>query len=426
MLNSIDSPFSEKNGKAETEEIIVKKIKRLQVILKTVERCNLACTYCYYFFGGDESYKGRPPVIHLNTIHGIADFLLNGCRDLSIDLLEIIFHGGEPMLQKASDFDEMCKIFRTKISNLQINLRFAIQTNATLITPQWLELFEKHDVSIGISIDGPKEYNDRYRIDIKKRGSYDAVERGVKLLFEARERGILSRSAGSITVLNTEFDYRKVYRHLVENLKINNLSFLLPDISYDSGFLPGENAAVYGKILCEIFDAWLEYPSSSVRNIDEILRFFQVSNATRVLPELALQPQAGNKIIVIQSDGTVSVDDSLIPASKWRNELPRLNVIDNTLMQFFEQPFFSKIDMAQSSIPTDCESCCWKELCKGGDVENRFSSVNGFDNKSIYCDGLKMFYQHIVEYIVTNGFPVDLVEQKLFPKSNIVIGDQES
>ena len=48
-------------------------------------------------------------------------------------------------------------------------------------------------------------------------------------------------------------------------------------------------------------------------------------------------------------------------------------------------------------------------MCRGGDIENRFSTRNGFDNPSIYCDAYKVMYQHVCDELVRNGFPAEVI-----------------
>jgi len=101
-------------------------------------------------------------------------------QDLNIKKLSIIFHGGEPMMQPMEDF-----IYLTE-KLLQIvpreNLELSIQTNATLVTSKWIDLFNKYKIQVGVSIDGPKEYHDKYRVDHYGNSSHEREERGIKLL----------------------------------------------------------------------------------------------------------------------------------------------------------------------------------------------------------------------------------------------------
>src|ERR1043165_6552217 len=80
----------------------------LQVILKIIERCNLACSYCYYFEGGDQSFKDKPAIISRETIAELAAFLRKGAIELKLTEIWIAFHGGEPFLIKPRLLDEFC------------------------------------------------------------------------------------------------------------------------------------------------------------------------------------------------------------------------------------------------------------------------------------------------------------------------------
>lgn len=70
----------------------------LTVILKMAERCNLNCSYCYFFNGKDFSYKDRPAYITETNIDQLIKFLSKGADDLSINKIVFGFHGGEPLL----------------------------------------------------------------------------------------------------------------------------------------------------------------------------------------------------------------------------------------------------------------------------------------------------------------------------------------
>ena len=58
--------------------------KEISCVYKIVERCNINCTYCYFFYGGDESYKEHPPYASFDVTQAFADFLRQGCIDLGI------------------------------------------------------------------------------------------------------------------------------------------------------------------------------------------------------------------------------------------------------------------------------------------------------------------------------------------------------
>ena len=239
----------------------------LQVILKTVERCNLACDYCYYFFGGDESYKARQPVIGLAEVDQIRDFLRQGCADLNIPTLHIVFHGGEPMLQKPRHFDEMCYTLRSLDEVTSVKL--GMQTNGTIMSPEWVKVLQKHEIDVGVSIDGSKELHDKHRKTVLGKGSYDLIVGNLAGFKQSSAKGV-----GSISVLSLDLDYASVFRELATNLGIGQLSFLLPDCSHDDGIPGGYTAEQYGKQLCDVFDASME-TCIPVREVNTVLDYFQ-------------------------------------------------------------------------------------------------------------------------------------------------------
>ncbi len=398
------------------------RIMNLQVILKTVERCNINCSYCYYFNGGDKSFEDRPPTIQAEAIDSTIAFLLQGVRDLDIPNVHVVFHGGEPMMQSKRQFDNMCNKLRAAFKDSGVSLSLAIQTNGTLIDEDWCELLSRHGVGIGISIDGPKHVNDKYRLDHKGRSTYEATVAGLECLRAYEKKEGISFGIGALTVINPEYDYKEIYQHLTETLGFKRLGFLLPDCSHDS--FPTLNATVeqFGVVLNDIFDAWSANPIADVRHIEKDLKFFNagrnlVSNASD--PE---QPEAvsvgqriniAHQIIIVHSDGSISVDDSLIPASAWRNGLTKGHTGTSTLRQWLSAPFFAELFGAINTLPSQCLDCSWKNICRGGDMENRFSVVDSFDRNSVYCGALDRSLSHMVGYLLAHGYPSDRLLQKL-------------
>src|SRR5690606_6399894 len=79
----------------------------LEIILKVAERCNIACRYCYFFFGGDESYKDNPAYIANETIADFAAFIKDAVDVYGIERLRLIIHGGEPLMIKKSRMENL-------------------------------------------------------------------------------------------------------------------------------------------------------------------------------------------------------------------------------------------------------------------------------------------------------------------------------
>ncbi|MDQ0466224.1 uncharacterized protein QO010_004017 [Caulobacter ginsengisoli] len=373
--------------------------QQIEVILKVAERCNLACSYCYYFFGGDESYKDRPPLMSLDTIVSTARFLRDGMLDLNIPTVKVVFHGGEPLLLKPSVFDAMCEAIREEFGTVA-NPRFHVQTNALLINDRWLEVLSKHQVNVCVSIDGEKALHDAYRYDRKGRPTFDKTIEKIRLLKErASEHPCLKPSV--LMVLRAGYDYRDIFKFLVDDLGVSSVGVLLPDSSHEDGIPDGRPAEEYGDALWDLFEEWSRRPAVRFREGEKALAPF-----SKMIPG-PFTGRVRNPVIIVQSDGFLSIDDSYIPAKSWRQSMPTTSVSDTTLRDWLSQPIFRNIEGAFASLPDGCRGCTWANMCGGGDLENRYSSERGLNNPSIYCNGLQTYYERVVRYLARNQYPLD-------------------
>lgn len=386
-------------------------LQHLEVILKTVERCNINCTYCYFFQGEDKSYKKHPPFITWNTIENLTEFLVKGIKQFQIKTLQIDLHGGEPTLQKKADFDRMCRHFRLHLDPLT-QLTLALQTNATLIDEEWIQLFFKHRVLIGVSIDGPKEINDRFRIDYKGLGTYDRTIAGIKKLQEASANKKIENIA-ALCVINPENDAYNLYKHIIYELDIRQLDFLLPDYTHHN--FSDQNPDKYGKFLCDLFQAWTDDDNSLIR-IRILNSALNLLTGGKTCLKGFGPTSDGAEAITVSSNGDLSPDDSL------RSGIPHLmnkhNISCISLSQFFATLEMQTIVQASQKSPDICRSCCWENVCAGNALISRYKQ-NNFNNPSVFCSGLKKFYTCVVEYLVKNGFSADNIRDTLLSRPKI-------
>jgi uncharacterized protein len=379
----------------------------LEVILKAAERCNLVCSYCYYFFSADQSYKSRPGRVSRAVIDQLARFLAEGAAAVDLPAIKIVFHGGEPLLLRKADFEYACERFRRDI-RVTTDILLSVQTNGVLIDDEWVDIFRRWGVSVGISIDGDREVNDRHRVDRRGRGSHARIVEAIQRLKAAAQDNPWLEP-GLLTVLNADADIRRIYSHFVDELGARAVSTLLPDCSHDDGIPNGRSAEDYGHILCHLFDMWIEKDEVELREVHRLLGRFQKSASQKS----ARMPVSRNPVVVVQSDGSLSMDDSYIPAQKWRATAAPGSVFSDTLEGWLSSAAYDELASYYRAVPTGCSDCAWRNVCGGGDLENRYSSERGFDNPSIFCEGLKIFYLHVTRYLVRNGYPVDEVFERL-------------
>ena len=138
--------------------------------------CNLDCRYCYYL---DKSglYGGREPRMTEDMLEKLIKNYLGSC-----DVPEVTFnwHGGEPLIM-GLDFYRKAIEFEKKYAEDKI-VHNTLQTNGTLLTPQWADFFAENNFLIGISIDGPEHIHDRYRSSKAGEPSFSRVMAGLRTL----------------------------------------------------------------------------------------------------------------------------------------------------------------------------------------------------------------------------------------------------
>lgn len=384
-------------------------IETLQVVFKVVERCNLNCSYCYYFNMGDTSALERPAVVSLETARSLGRWIAEGCRELQIPKVSIAFHGGETMLLKPRNFAAICETLRDQIAPVAA-LSFCIQTNGTILNDEWLEIFREYAVRVGISIDGERRAHDRYRLNVQGRSTFDRTEDNLKHIAQWA-RGDPRLMPSTITVIDPDNDYTRIYEYL-RGLGVEQMNFLLPDRNADDPPPGGQDSSrSYGKVLYEIFEAWLaeDNPNVHIKYVDRMMAHFQL---VRPRGRDSKRNKKEYQVIMARSDATVAINDSYTPALSWYKQTPVYSIFGHSLREFLSDEIFLEIEDIASTVPAGCASCKWKRICKGGDLENRFSSKNGFDNPSVYCEGYKLLYQGVCDLLIENGYPVEAMRAR--------------
>lgn len=362
----------------------------LNFTLKVASRCNLNCSYCYVYNKADSTWRNRPAIMPDSVFTTALDRIREHCLLSGQESVEISYHGGEPCLVGAERFARWCQEARAKLGDIT-NVRFAIQTNGTLVTPEWLEVFRAHRVSVGVSLDGPAHINDVYRVDKKGRGSYARIEAGTEALLNA---GI---NVGVLAVIQLGVDGLSVHKHLTQ-MGFKSINYLLPHFSHDT---IAEIKAVYGPTPCAdyllpILNFWWEKGTID----QEITLFWQMSRV--VLGGSSLTDLFGNRLlsfVFVETDGSIEGLDTLRAGAHGLADT-RLNVKDQRFLDIrrvsdlHRQAIFDGI-----ATPTECKDCVEVLTCGGGHLADRYSSARGVDNRSIWCDDLLALFGRVRELL---------------------------
>jgi uncharacterized protein len=402
-------------------------LQDLNIVFKISERCNLKCDYCYFFFGGDDTWKLHPPLVSQQVIENLGSFAARAARDYGIENIALIFHGGEPLLMKRQRFSEMCDTLRSYEHGFRFDFR--LQTNAVLVDDEWISLFERHKVCVGVSLDGTRAINDLHRLDQRGLSSYDRTVAGLRRMQEAAVEGKIVEP-GLLSVINPDADGGEVYRHFTHDLGVTYMSFLTPDYTWDS--IPNSvdivwriteggwhaNSKAVGvsvirgveRFLLASLRAWLadKNPRIRIRLFSGLLSAMIDSHAMGVV-------QARDDyrhIISVSSNGDLGPEDT-IKILDPRFGSMGLNVASNDLKDLFESDVWREQADAATQQPDACQGCGWWKICKADRPTNRYSKALGFSNPSLYCSGLKDVYAEIAAFLVRNGTPFSEIASRL-------------
>ena len=179
------------------------------LVVNVTNQCNLACTYCYEY-GEDkivDTNNGRQPkFMSETTAREAVEFALRESRDNP--RAHITFFGGETLMN-FNVLKSTIAYARQRAGEAGKDIDFSLTTNATLLRPDVIEFLADERVGVTISIDGPEEMQDKFRVFNNGAGSYAVAAPKIKALL-ARHR---SRPIGArVTLTRQTLDVRRIYQ----------------------------------------------------------------------------------------------------------------------------------------------------------------------------------------------------------------------
>jgi uncharacterized protein len=356
-------------------------------------RCNIACTYCYWF--RDASVYEKPAVLTPEAEAALVARLAEHIEAHQLRSFAITFHGGEPLLFGKQRFDALCGRLRELERSSGCRLRLSMTSNGVLIDPEWASLLRKHRVRITLSIDGPKRTHDARRLDFAQRGTFDRVMAGLQVL---REAGI---EPGVIAVCNPKDDPAATLRFFVEELGLKNFDILMPDATHDEP--PPPSVARYYKGL---FDAWYAAGDVYVRIIDSLVAGLLGLDSNT--DSIGLAPIT---TVCVLTDGSIEPLDVLRIAGDGSTRT-QVNVFEHDLHAIQADPLWREVYQATVNLPDQCRSCPYLQACGGGHIASRWSTARRYDNPTVYCKDIKEIMQHIWDRLLPDLY-VEADDQKI-------------
>ena len=357
------------------------------VLLKVASRCNIDCAYCYVYHLGDFGWMRQPKVMSPKTCVAVG----NELNELAFGAgyqFAVVLHGGEPLLLGK---DRLAFLLNTLRSSLPDTCAISIQTNGTLITSEIIDLCSENNVTISISLDGPRHIHDRNRVGFDTRGTFDRVLEGLERLRLHSEGERLF--GGVLAVIDPSSNPDEVYSFFKE-LRPPSLDFIYRDGNH-SRLPPGKTSPCtteYGQWMARLFKTYVHDASPiQIRILDDLVKL--------VLGGVGTKEGVGltdYKMLVIDTDGSITKNDTLKSAFDGADRFGgSWSVHTHRLRDVLESVEFSEsVAMQRPSNPT-CLSCPELNVCGGGMLLHRWSDENEYNNPSVYCADQKLLIGQI-------------------------------
>lgn len=355
-------------------------------VVKVHSRCNLACDYCYLYEMADQSWRDASKAMSVPVAEQTALRIGEHAREHHLREVTVILHGGEPMLAGMGLISRFVGSVRAQVPE-GTRVVFAIQTNGLLLDEASLdELFEL-GVTVGVSLDGGEEANDRHRRFANGRGSHAAVAEAIARLRDPKRPGLYGGLLCTIDIAN---DPVEVYESLLEHAP-PMMDFLLPHGNWAEPPPPGAGPTPYGDWLAAAFDRWYDVPKAetSVRLFEDALSL--LLGGPSGSEQLGLGPST---VVVVDTDGMIEQVDTLKSAFDGAAETG-MSVHGHSFDEALRHPALAARQIGVAGLCAECRACPVRDVCSGGYFTHRYRAGSGFGNPSVYCPDLIRIIDHI-------------------------------
>jgi uncharacterized protein len=357
--------------------------------------CNLDCAYCF-FLDKEAFYPGSRFRMSETVLEQYIRQLIESHQG---DSVNIAWQGGEPTLM-GLDFYRRAMALVEQHRRPGMTFLHTMQTNGTLIDDEWAAFYKEHDFLIGISIDGPAELHDVYRVDKGGRPTFDRVMAGLRRL---QAHGVDYNVLTTVNRTNADHPLR-VYRFLRDEVGTTWMQFIpvVERINADGRTLYQEGTTVsdrsvlpeqFGAFLSAIFDEWVRRDVGAVfvQTFEATLRNWLGLGASG----MCVFNETCGTGLAIEHNGDLYACDHFVEPDYLLGNIGETHMIE--LVASPQQLKFGQ-DKADT-LPRYCLECDVRFACHGECPKNRFlpapGSPPGDASLNYLCAGFKAFFHHV-------------------------------
>ncbi|MCA3069449.1 MAG: anaerobic sulfatase maturase [Rhodocyclaceae bacterium] len=367
--------------------------------------CNIDCTYCF-FLSKEALYPNDRSRMSAATLEAYIRQLLESHR---VPEVTVAWQGGEPTLMKLEFFEHAVELVE-KYRRPGQTVKHTFQTNGLLLDDAWCTFFKQHDFLVGLSVDGPRELHDTYRLDRRGKGTFDLVMKGWRAL---RRHDVEFNILCTVNAANQHHG-RTVYRFFRDELGAKWVQFI-PIVERateqtigiaNKGWseVPGEKRLLYtqtgnlvtertvgseqyGRFLIDVFEEWVR------RDVGQVyVQLFDVTlEAFFGRHLLCIHAPTCGYGPALEHNGDLYSCDHFVEPKHLLGNIHKTHML--TMVASPEQRRFGQ--GKRDSLTQQCQTCKVRNWCNGGCPKDRFAlSKDGEPGQNYLCAGLEKFFMH--------------------------------
>jgi uncharacterized protein len=350
--------------------------------------CNLACRYCYYLGKGVSVPGGGPARLPDDLLE---DYVAQHIAASPDEIIRFSWHGGEPTVLGVDYFRKIVEIQR-RVCPAGRTIANGMQTNGTLLDEEWGRFLAAEGFSVGISLDGPRELHDRYRLTRDGTPSFDATMRGYEIL----RRHLVPTDILCVVSAANVAHPAEVYGFFREigASYVTFLPLVEPRPAAQGGVSPDTvPAEAWGDFLCAVFDEWVSGDIGRIK-----IQIVEEAARTAFGQEHSLcifRPVCGD-IPVLERNGDFYSCDHFVDKAHWVG-----NIHETPLVELLESPAQRAFGLAKlENLPRVCRACEVLMMCNGECPKNRFAHApDGEPGLNYLCAGYKKFFLRVRPFV---------------------------
>ena len=369
--------------------------------------CNLDCQYCF-FLSKEMLYPGS----RFRMADELHEAYIRQLLEAHAKAPEVMvaWQGGEPTMMGLDFFRRSVALERTYAKPGQRILN-TIQTNGTLLDDEWGEFLKANDFLVGISIDGPRQMHDAYRVDKGGKPTFDRVMAGLDVL---KRHAVDWNVLATIHAVNGDHG-RKVYTFCRDELGATFLQFIpIIERATEETFAVAETGwgdtvqgrplykqegslvthrsvtpEQYGRFMIDVFEEWVRHDIGTV-----YVQMFDTALANWCGEPGGMCVHAktcGQQLAIEHTGDLYSCDHFVEPDYLLGNikDTPMLELVLSPQQQKFGQ---DKLD----TLTQFCLDCDVRFACNGGCPKDRFATArSGETGQHFLCPSYQEFFHHV-------------------------------